>query len=326
VTVTDKESVLAVLRMPFTEFEGTVKEQAREVQRIQNADRVFVAGLIGYDNHCKNRCLYCGMRAGYPGIKRYRLHVAAVEKIIDCVKDLGIGWVFLVSGEDPNYSFSDIVTIVRHAKQAGLSVSLGAGEFSADQYRELESSGLDEYVLKFETSDEALFNYIKPSTTFKKRMECIEIIRNTTMRLASGNIVGLPGQTLDQIADDILLMKDLGISWAPVIPYMPVPNTPLALEGGRGSLETLLKEIALLRIMMPTVKITAQQPGEDASKGLADEQGNLNALHAGANAFFIDMLPQELSDNFHVIDDRILPGLESVKALCALAGTKLVAD
>jgi biotin synthase len=267
--IQSKAEVLEILKMPYEEFNNTIKQKAKEVHVNNNENSVNVTALFGYDNICRNQCAYCGMRAGNSGLKRCRIGIDDVKKTEENVKKLG------------------------------LFVSLAAGEFSADKYKALENVGLDEYVLKFESSNIDMFTKIKTSTSYEKRMKCIEYIKNSKMELACGNIIGLPHQTLDQVADDIMLMKELNISWAPVIPYMPVPNTPLAKEGGRGSLETTIKEISILRIMMPKVNITAQQPGEDAKNGLADVQGNLNALRAGANMLFVDMLPKDIVKDFN---------------------------
>lgn len=320
--ITERSEVLDILKMPYAKFEDTVKKEAREIQRTENGDNFIVTALLGYDNICKNRCTYCGMRAGFIGLKRYRMSVADIKKSEEEVKKLGIGRIFLISGEDPKYDFNDITAMVKYGKELGLFVSLGAGEMTFDRYRELEAAGLDEYVLKFETSDREMFSKIKPTANFDNRMKCIEFIKSSKMKLASGNIIGLPHQTYEQIADDIMLMKDLEISWAPIIPYMPVPGTPLAEEGGRGSVETALKEIAILRIMMPHVNITAQQPGKKIENGLADVDGNLDALSAGANVLFVEMLPSSIVGNFNVISHRMIEGMENVNRLFSLSGIK----
>jgi biotin synthase len=312
--------ILNLLTMPWPEFSATVQPRAKEMHRTVNGNTVTVTALLGYDNICRNQCLYCGMRAGCTGLNRFRLSLDDVQKTGETAWAMGLRRLFLISGEDPGFPFQDIVSMVEQLKKRGFFLSLGAGEFTEDEYRRLAAVGLDEYVLKFETSDEAFFNRLKPSTTFEKRMKAIEAVRKTGMKLGSGNIIGLPHQTLEQLADDIILMKKLDISWAPVIPYMPVPGTPLAEEGGRGSLEWLLKEISILRLILPHIRITAQQPGETIKNGLADEQGNLNALAAGADNLFVDMLPSELMRDFNVINNRIVAGIENVDRLIAAAG------
>ncbi len=320
--IDSKAEILEILKMPYDEFNQTVKKEAKRTHIVNNDNQIKVAALLGYDNICKNRCTYCGMRAGYPGLNRYRMNIKDILKSEEAVKNLGIGKIFLISGEDPHFNFKDILSMVKYGKELGLYVSLAVGELSLDKYSALESEGLDEYVLKFETSNKDMFHRIKPTAEFDNRMKCIEFIKNSKMELASGNIVGLPNQTLEEISDDIKLMKELEISWAPIIPYMPVPNTPLAKEGGRGSVETTIKEISILRIMLPSVDITAQQPGEDPKNGLSDIQGNLNALSAGANVLFVDMLPKEFVKDFNVINTRMIEGMEKANKLAALSEMK----
>lgn len=321
-TIQTKTEILEILNMPNEEFNNSIKKRAKEIHIQNNDNSVDVIALFGYDNICKNQCLYCGMRAGNSKLKRYRIGLEDAKKTEDAVKKLGLNKIFLISGEDPKYDFKDILSMVEYGKELGLFVSMAAGELSFEKYQALEAAGLDEYVLKFETSDKDMFAKIKPSTTFANRMKCIKYIKNSKMKLASGNIIGLPQQTLEQVADDIMLMKELEISWAPIIPYMPVPNTPLAQEGGRGSIETTLKEISILRIMMPQVNITAQQPSEDPKSSLADVQGNLNALSAGANMLFVEMLPPALIKDFNVINNRMIEGVEKVNKLVEMSEMK----
>ncbi len=321
-TIQTKTEILEILNMPNEEFNNSIKKRAKEIHIQNNDNSVDVIALFGYDNICKNQCLYCGMRAGNSKLKRYRIGLEDAKKTEDAVKKLGLNKIFLISGEDPKYDFKDILSMVEYGKELGLFVSMAAGELSFEKYQALEAAGLDEYVLKFETSDKDMFAKIKPSTTFANRIKCIKYIKNSKMKLASGNIIGLPQQTLEQVADDIMLMKELEISWAPIIPYMPVPNTPLAQEGGRGSIETTLKEISILRIMMPQVNITAQQPSEDPKSSLADVQGNLNALSAGANMLFVEMLPPALIKDFNVINNRMIEGVEKVNKLVEMSEMK----
>ena len=167
------------------------------------------------------------------------------------------------------------------------------------------------------------FQRLNPSTTYAKRMGCAQWIKDAGMKLASGNIVDWPGQTLDELADDILLMKALEISWAPNIPYLPAANTPLAKEGGPGRFLLNNKEMAILRLMMPAIKITAQQPGINPKTGLADETGNLNAIACGANLLFCDLLPDAQADAFRPIDQRHVSGLQHCEAVAQLSGLTL---
>ena len=193
----------------------------------------------------------------------------------------------------------------------------------ASQYQELHDAGVEEYVLKFEMSHPDSFQRLNPSTSYAKRMRCAHWIKEAGMKLASGNIVDWPGQTLDELADDILLMKELEISWAPNIPYLPAANTPLALEGGPGDFLLNNKEMAILRLMLPDIKITAQQPGIHPKAGLADKTGNQNAIACGANLLFCDLLPDAQAKAFRPIDQRHVSGLAHCEEIAQLTGLTL---
>lgn len=321
--ITTKEEVLELLSLPYEEFETTVIPEAKRLYREQRGDVLISSAMLGFSNICKNRCLYCGMRAG-SAVERYRISVEDVVAAAHTAQEMGFRRMFLISGEDPKYGYENLVRMIREIKALGLHLSLACGEFFPEQYEEFAALGVEEYVLKFEMSDRETFNRLNPSTDFDKRMKSIEAVKKSGMKLASGNIVDYPGHTLSQLADDILLMKELEISWAPVIPYLPAKGTPLAEKGGRGDIFLNLREIAILRLMMPEVNITAQQPGRDLTKGLADDEGNLLALNAGANMLFADFLPDALVGNFSVIDNRVTLGLDHIREMAERSGMTLV--
>ena len=231
--------------------------------------------------------------------------------------------MFLLAGEDLHYGFDRLLTIVAGLRKQGYTVSLGAGELEKSQYQDLHDAGVAEYVLKFEMSHPDSFQRLNPSTDYHKRLQCARWVKEVGMDLASGNIVDWPGQTLDELADDILLMKKLEISWAPVIPYLPAAGTPLAREGGPGRVELCLREISLVRLLLPACDITAQQPGINPETGLADETGNVNAIACGANLLFCDLLPEAQAKAFRPIDQRKVSGLGHCETVAALTGLTL---
>ena len=319
----NRSELIELLTMPYDRFCADIMPRAKEVYRQARGDELVASAMLGYSNVCKNNCLYCGMRAK-SDVKRYRIGADDVIQSAKTAKGMGFSRLFLISGEDLGYGYENLLQIIRSVKELGLTLSLACGEFSPEQYAEFAALGVDEYVLKFEMSDRETFNRLNPSTDFDRRMKSIEAVQNSGMRLASGNIVDFPGQTVEQLADDILLMRELDICWAPIIPYMPAKGTPLAAEGGRGDITLNLREISILRLMMPSIDITAQQPGHDPTRGLADDEGNLLALGAGANKLFADLLPDALVKNFSVIDNRITLGREHIQKMADAAGMKLV--
>ncbi len=321
-TIQTKQEVLDVLTMPEADFWDQIAPAARAACQETFGDSLLVTAMLAYTNVCKNQCLYCGMRAGN-AIPRYRIPPEEVLALSARARGDGLGRMFLLAGEDRNYGFDRLLTIVAGLREQGYTVSLGAGELEKAQYQALRDAGVAEYVLKFEMSHPDSFQRLNPSTEYHKRLRCAQWIKEVGMQLASGNIVDWPGQTLDELADDILLMKELEISWAPNIPYLPAAGTPLALEGGPGNFLLNNKEMAILRLMMPAIKITAQQPGVNPETGLADETGNLQAVACGANLLFCDLLPEAQARAFRPIDQRKVSGLAHCELVAQRTGLTL---
>lgn len=320
-TIQTKEDILNVLTMPEETFWNEVAPAACQTARAQFGDALMVTAMLAYSNICKNQCLYCGMRAGNQ-IPRYRIPPAEILELSQRARADGLRRMFLIAGEDKNYGFDNLLTLVSGLKKQGFALSLAAGELEKSQYQELHDAGVEEYVLKFEMSDPDSFNRLNPSTDFHKRMERAHWIKETGMKLGSGNIVDWPGQTQEELVQDILLMKELDISWAPNIPFLPAMGTPLAAEK-RGDFLLNFKEIAILRLMMPHIKITAQQPGYDGKGGLSNTQGNLDAVACGANLLFCDLLPDAKANDFRPVDGRNVSGLKHCQDVAALTGLTL---
>lgn len=318
----DREQIRKILEMPDEAFREQTMPMAREAKHAAD-NTLYAAAMLGYSNICKNQCLYCGMRASNR-IPRFRLEREDVIESVRMAHDIGFGRIFLITGEDPKHHYEDLLYMVEKIAAMGMRISLACGEHEYAQFEELRSAGAAEYVIKFEMSQKEVFDRLNPSTTFEKRMAAIEAVKKSGMELASGNIIGYPGQSTDMILQDIELMQELEISWAPVVPFMPAAGTPLAQEGALpGDRWLALKEIAALRILMPDIRITAQQPGDDLTRGLADEQGNLDAIAAGADILFCDLLPEAKAKAFRVIDHRELKNLDHVRKMADESGMTL---
>lgn len=320
-TINTRQEIQEILNMPEEVFWKDVAPAARKTARDQFGDNLMVTAMLAYSNICKNQCLYCGMRAGNQ-IPRYRIPPAEILDLSKRARADGLSRMFLIAGEDKNYGFDNLLSLVSSLKEQGFAVSLAAGELEKHQYQALYEAGVEEYVLKFEMSNPESFNRMNPSTDFHARMERARWIKEIGMKLGSGNIVDWPGQTQEELVQDILLMKELDISWAPNIPFLPAMGTPLAGEK-RGDFLTNFKEIAILRLMMPHIKITAQQPGYDGKGGLSNSQGNLDAIACGANLLFCDLLPDAKANDFRPVDGRNVSGMKHCEDVAELTGLTL---
>ncbi|MFP4619427.1 MAG: radical SAM protein [Spirochaetaceae bacterium] len=311
------DEIRASLNMDLPEFRESFFIRAGELRAQHYGNTIAVAGLLALGNICKNRCLYCGLRGPNTELPRFRLSVDEIKRALEGIREQGIHRLFMISGEDPGRSSKELVESVRHASKLGFRVMLGFGVLPSEVYAELKEAGAELYALKFETSNPRIFSSVKPDISFDERMQSIYDVQKAGFALGSGNIVGLPGESLDDIASDIELMERLKVDWAPVVPYLPSPATPLGKTHPMGSVELLLKEIALVRLALPFTLITAGQPTQGSPLGFADPQGTKDAIAAGANLLFIDLTPKERREDFAITSRRVLPRLESIDSILA---------
>lgn len=303
--------------MDFEEFRRLYYPEAQSRRAEHYEKTVAVSGLLAVSNICRNRCTYCGLRAPNKHISRYRLTLDEIHAALDGIREQGVKRLFLISGEDPKLDVEMIGTVVEEATNMGFRVMLGLGVLSSSDYRKLRAAGAELYALKFETSNKEIFEELKPDISFEERMQAIADIRAAGFELGTGNIVGLPGEEIEDLAADIELMRKFDTAWAPVVPYMPSPATPLGKTQPTGSVEMLLREIALTRILIPDSLITAGQPTQNSKLGFSDPQGAKDALDAGANLLFVDLTPKKRREDFAITPQRILPRLESIDELLA---------
>lgn len=298
-------------------FRERFSGQARRRREQRYGNTVAVSGLLAVGNVCRNRCEYCGLRAPNHRLSRYRLGFEEISRSLDGIREQGISRLFLISGEDPGADVDMLCRAISFATQGGFRVMLGLGVPAESHYRAFRDAGAQLYALKFETSNPEIFARMKPDISFEDRLSAIRRVRPSGMRLGSGNIVGLPGQTVEDLVRDIQLMLDLEIDWAPIVPYLPSPATPLGRTQPMGSVDLLLREIALLRLHLPEVLITAGQPRQDSSLGFADPEGTKDALQAGGNLLFVDLTPRDRQEDFAITPQRVLPRLEAIDRVLA---------
>jgi biotin synthase len=116
--------------------------------------------------------------------------------------------------------------------------------------------------------------------------------------IGSGIMVGLPGQTWDALAFDILRFRDFDLDMIGVGPFIPSPRTPLGGPDAAAYLAppgeqvppdelTTLKVVALTRLACPWANI----PSTTALATLDRAQGRELALQRGANVVMPNLTP-----------------------------------
>jgi biotin synthase len=250
---------------------------ADRVRQESVGDEVHLRGLIEFSNICRNNCLYCGIRKGNSCIKRYRLTEDELVETARQAASLGFKTIVMQSGEDMFFTKDVMCRVIEQIKKFDVAVTLSIGERSYEDYRAFRQAGADRYLMRIETTDKELYRRLDPNMSWEHRYECLMMIKELGYELGSGIMVGLPDQTIDSIADDLIFLKKIGVDMAGIGPFIPHPNTPLAAKQG-GTLNLSLRTMAVMRLMMPDINI----PATTAMESL-HPKGRLLALQSGAN-------------------------------------------
>lgn len=265
--------------------------RAREVRRQECGEGVLLRGLIEISNYCQKQCDYCGMRRNNKNLERSRLTADQILEIVQEIKDQGLNIAFLQAGQDPGTDkmLEKVIPIIK--QDIGLPVLLNLGEREKRVYQRFRDLGADSYILKIEASDPELYEKTIHAP-IARRLECTRWIREVGMKLGTGNIVGLPGQTIDHLVGDIMFAAELRPDFVSSSPLIPNEDTPVE-HAQLGSIDMTLNTMAMYRIMLGDPLIPTVSPLEKIQKG-----GQLAGLNAGANVMTINFTPNEVRDNY----------------------------
>jgi biotin synthase len=307
---------LKTLLQASGELQHHLWQKAVEVRRKYVGDDVLLRGVVEISNYCQKQCDFCAIRAKNKKLKRFRLEPNEIFTIMKQVKADGIKVAFLQGGQEPHCDRIVEKVIPRIRNELGMSVLLNLGEKKADMYRRYAALGASSYILKFETSDPRLYERIT-HTSLAARLECAKFIKHAGLKLGTGNIIGLPGQNLDGLVDDILLALDLEPDFVSSAPFIPNDGTPLE-HVNYGSLNTTLNMMAILRILLKDARIPAISALETIEKG-----GQLKGLNAGANILTINYTPPASRKNYAIYKTgRFVVKLEHARNIISKAGLK----
>ena len=240
-------------------------------------DEIHLRGLIEFSNICKRQCKYCGLRCENKKIERYRI---LKDEILECANNavkLGYKTVVLQSGEDDYYDSDKLCEIIREIKKLDLALTLSIGEKSYEEYKAFKKEGADRYLLRIETTDRELYKAMHPNASYENRVNCLMNLKSLGYETGTGCLVGLPNQTVESLANDILFFKEIDADMVGIGPFIPHEQTPLA-DSSKGDFWLALKVMALTRINLPDINIPATTAMETLNPN-----GRLIALQSGAN-------------------------------------------
>lgn len=280
------DDLIAVLSATDPETVATLHAAADRKRRDMVGDAVLLRGIIEISNICDQNCQYCGLRKDNRRIHRYRMPEEEIVAAANKIALSGISTVVLQSGEDRMPVDQICTLIARIKRETDLFVTLSLGERSDEDYRRFKAAGADRYLLKHETSSRALFEKVRPGSSYDNRRRCLECLQDLGFETGAGNLIGLPGQNMADLAADLLYLKTLQPDMIGIGPFIPHPETPLA-DCSPGSSDLTLKVVSLARLLIPRANIPAT-----TALGVLDKGGRVSALKAGANVVMLDFTPE----------------------------------
>lgn len=290
--------IIELLKMPGG-YSPDLFAAADHVRKEEVGDEIFLRGIIEFSNYCERNCLYCGLRHGNRKLSRYRMTDDEIIAAAHQIKDLHIPTVVLQSGEDSFFSPEIICALIRRIKaETGLIITLSLGEKNPADYQTFREAGANRYLLKHETASVEIYNYLRPGCTLENRLQCLQTLKKLGLETGTGNMVGLPGQTPEMLADDLLLMKELDADMLGIGPFIAHPDTPLAGLENDG-LELTLRVIACARLITRNTNIPAT-----TALGTLHPQGRIQALQAGANVVMPDFTPEIYKSRYDIYPGR----------------------
>ena len=305
-----REEWTVLIRGRTPELAKYLFERARTVRHKYYGHAVYIRGLIEFTNYCKNDCYYCGIRKSNRSARRYRLDK---EAVLDCChKGYGLGFrtFVLQGGEDGRYTDEIMADIVQSIRQhfPDCAITLSLGERSRESYQLLFDAGADRYLLRHETFDAAHYRRLHPqSLSAAHRQQCLWDLKEIGYQTGTGFMVGSPFQTPENLASDMLFIKELDPQMVGIGPFIPHHETPFA-EYAAGTLELTLFMLGLLRLMLPKVLLPAT-----TALGTIAPDGREKGILAGANVVMPNLSPVEVRGDYLLYDNKICTGDEAAE-------------
>ena len=294
--------------------------EANEVKTSTIGNKVFLRGLIEFSNICRKNCYYCGIRRDNQDVKRYELSDAEVLAAVDFAWKNRYGSVVLQSGEQQSAHFTKRITRLLHQIKAytrnEVGITLSCGEQTAATYKEWFQAGAHRYLLRIETSNRALYYKLHPDDdthSFDTRLNAIKLLRAEGYQVGTGVMIGLPFQTVDDLAGDLLFFQSMNIDMVGMGPYLEHSQTPLyqysnILLPPEKRLELALKMVSTLRLLMPDINIAST-----TALQVLHPEGREMAVLAGANIIMPNMTLPDFRPEYQIYEHK--PGINDDAAV-----------
>lgn len=272
---------------------------ADEIRKKYVGNEVHLRGLIEFSNICKCNCKYCGLRSENKTINRYRISENEIISYAQNAVKMGYKTVVLQSGEDKFFDTNKMCKIIKKIKELDIALTLSIGERTFEEYKAFKKAGADRYLIRIETTDKNLYKKMHPNMDFNNRIRCLEDLKTLGYEVGTGCLVGLPEQTIESLANDILFFKEIEADMIGIGPFIPHPQTPLK-DAKNGDFVLALKVMALTRILLKDINIPATTAMETLNPN-----GRIIALQSGANVVMPNITMSEYREKYEIYPNKI---------------------
>lgn len=296
-------------------------QKARSIKEACVGNKVYFRGLIEYSNVCIRDCFYCGIRSGNP---RYTRYVMTEEEVLAAARyawENRFASIVIQSGERNDENFvAEIEQRIRDIQamtRDELHITLSLGEQKPETYHRWFKAGAQRYLLRIETSNPDLYRRLHPDDgrhLYQSRIEALKALRTAGYQVGTGVMIGLPFQTVSDLADDLTFFRDFDIDMVGMGPYIEHQDTPLyryrsELLSLPDRLQLSLKMIAVLRILMKDINIAAT-----TALQAIDPWGREQALRVGANVIMPNLTPGNYRSDYLLYENK--PCLQEEAEAC----------
>jgi biotin synthase len=276
-----------------TEVEELYSRANKETQRVMGST-IHLRGLVEVSNHCRCLCSYCGINAKNSELRRYRMTSDDIMASARAAYDCGCNTIVMQGGEDIGLTEDMVSDIVKRIKsELPVAVSLSLGERPTSTLKAWRNAGADRYLMRFEIGDPDIYKKLHPHSLggLAYRIDQLKTLKSLGFETGSGVLLGLPGQTHEQLAKDIMTFKELDLDMIGVGPFINHPATPLwnmASSEVPATAEMAYRVNSLIRLLSPGINV----PSTTATATL-DGDGYLNGLQRGANVVMFNFTPTD---------------------------------
>ena len=291
-----------------------VKE--REVSKV-----AYFRGIIECSNICVKDCYYCGIRKSNRNVERFQMDEEEIIREALWSYENEYGSAVIQAGERKDPAFIDmierVVKTVKEKTGGNLGITLSLGEQTEKTYRRWREAGAHRYLLRVETTNPGLYKTLHPEDhDLETRKQCLALLKKTGWQVGTGIMMGLPGQTTEDLVNDILFMKEIDVDMVGMGPYIPHRDTPMGAEippytdeQKQGALTLGLKMIAVTRIVLKDINIAAAT----ALQAL-EHTGREMGLKCGANVIMPNVTETEFRPGYTLYDNK--PCLDENSSMC----------